>query len=141
MLPMIFSLIMGAMTTHWKQASEDLHNERMYALHATEMARSDQSSGASMSRKFIVQSVIGSLFIFPMALTVLNFYGSAYIEGFEKVAIYIPEQLKYGGLLSLIWNKETIEYVAVYGFVLMPIHVLMTQVIVGYYFGSSAMRR
>ena len=140
-LPLIFSLFMGAFTTYKKQQAEDLHKERMYALKATELAHADKSRSASWSRKFIVQSVIGSLFLFPMLLTVLNFYGNGYIEGFASVAIYIPEQLKYGGLLSFIWTKETIEYVPVYGFVLMPIHVLMTQTIVGYYFGASAMRR
>lgn len=138
---MVFSLIMGAYTTHKKQEAEDLHNERIYALKATESARKDQSKGSSWSRKFIVQSVIGSLFLFPMALTVLNFYGNAFIDDFSAVAIYIPEQLKYGGVLSVIWNKEVTEYVPIYGFVLLPIHILMTQVIVGYYFGASAMRR
>jgi hypothetical protein len=140
-LPLVFSLFLGAFTTYKKQEAEDLHKERMYALKATEAARSDQNRSASWSRKFIVQSVIGSLFLFPMFLTVLNFYGNAYIPDFAAVAIYIPEELKYGGLLSFIWSKETIEYVPVYGFVLMPIHVLMTQTIVGYYFGASAMKR
>lgn len=140
-LPLIFSLFMGAYTTHKKQEAEDLHNERIYALKATKAARSDRSRGASWSRKFIVQSVIGSLFLFPMFLTVLNFYGSAYIEGFEAVAIYIPEEMKTGGLLSLIWSKTEIIYAPIYGFLLTPTHYLMTQVICGFYFGCSAMKR
>lgn len=140
-LPMVFSLIMGAVTTHWKQNAEDLHNERMYAQGATEAARKDQTRGASWSRKFIVQSVIGSLFLFPMLLTILNYFGNIWVSDFHAVAIYVPEQLKYGGLLSWIWSKETVNYVPIYGFVLMPIHVLITQVLCGYYFGASAMKR
>jgi len=140
-LPMIFSLFMGAATTHWKQNAEDLHAERMYALKSTEMASQRNSKGDSWSRRFIVQCVIGSLFLFPMLLTAGNFLGSVFVQDFSAVAIYIPEQLKYGGLLSWIWSKEVTEYVPVYGFVLMPIHVLMTQVIVGFYFGAASTRR
>jgi len=140
-LPMVFSLIMGAYTEHKKQNAEDLHYERLYAIKATEAARKDQSKNASWSRKFIVQSVIGSLFLFPMLLTILNFFGNMYGTDFHAVAIYVPEQLKYGGLLSWIWSKETTVYVPIYGFVLMPIHILITQVITGFYFGASAMKR
>lgn len=141
MLPLVSSILMGAATTYLRQSAEDLHKERLYALKATENARNDQSASTSWSRKFIVQSVIGSLFLFPMLLTGMNWCGGAFIDGFQPVAIYIPEQLKYGGILSFIWSKETVEYVAVYGFVLMPIHVMMAQTIGGFYFGSSAMRR
>lgn len=140
-LPMIFSLIMGAVTTHWKQNAEDLHKERLYALKATDTARTDQSKGASWSRKFIVQSVIGSLFLFPMLLTVLNYLGNVFVLDFHAVAIYVPEKVMYGGLLSWVWNKEVTEYIPIYGFVLMPIHVLITQTITGFYFGCSAMKR
>ncbi len=138
-LPMVFSLIMGAATTHWKQTSEDLHNERMHAIKATEAARKDKSKGTSWSRKFIVQSVIGSLFIFPMCLTILNYIGNIY--GIPPIAIYIPQEIMYGGLFSLLWSKDTIQYIPIYGFVLMPIHIMMTQLLGGYYFGASAMRR
>ena len=139
-LPLIFSYIIGAFTAHSKTKADQLHAERMHALKATEQAQQVKGKGASWSRKFIVQSVIGSLFLFPMLLTVLNFYGTAYIEGFSPVAIYIPEQMKYGGVLSFIWSNETITYVPVYGFLLTPTHYLMTQTIVGFYFGSSSMR-
>jgi len=140
-LPMIVSLFMGALTTHWKQNAEDLHFERIYALKATEMAHRRNSKGDDWSRKFIVQSVIGSLFIFPMLLTILNYLGNVFVPDFAAVAIYIPEQLKYGGLLSLLWTKETINYIPIYGFVLLPIHVLIAQTITGFYFGAWAMRR
>ena len=136
---MIFGLVMGAITTHWKQSAEDLHNERMYAIKSVSAARADQSKGSSWSRKFIVQSVIGSLFLFPMLLTILNYVGNLY--GIDAVAIYIPQELKYGGLFSMLWSNETIKYIPIYGFVLLPIHILITQVICGYYFGSSSMRR
>jgi len=139
-LPLVFSYIIGAYTKHTKNKADQLHAERMHNLKSVNLAHTLKGEGSSWSRKFIVQSVIGSLFLFPMLLTVLNFYGTAYIEGFSPVAIYIPEQLKYGGILSFIWTKETIEYVPVYGFVLMPIHILMTQCICGFYFGNSNMR-
>ena len=138
-LPLIFSYLIAAYTENKRQESDYLHAERMHSLKATENARKDQSKGSSWSRKFIVQSVIGSLFLFPMLLTLINVYMHA--KGYAPVAIYVPEELKYGGLLSFIWSKETIEYVPIYGFVLMPIHILMTQIICGFYFGSSSMRR
>jgi len=138
-LPMVFSLIMGAYTTHKKQEAEDLHLERIYALKATAAARADKSRGASYSRKFIVQSVIGSLFLFPMILTILNFFGHLY--GVDPVAIYVPKEVMYGGLLSLIFTAEAVEYIPIHGFVLMPIHILIAQIITGYYFGASAMKR
>lgn len=136
---MVFSLLMGAWTTHKKQEAEDLHLERIYALKATAVARADQSSQAGWSRKFIVQSVIGSLFLFPMLLTVFNFV--AHLKGVNPIAIYVPEEVMYGGLLSFLWSEETIKYIPIYGFVLMPIHILIAQIITGYYFGSSAMKR
>ena len=138
-IPMVFSLLMGAYTTHKKQEAEDLHLERIYALKATAAARGDKSPGSSWSRKFIVQSVIGSLFLFPMLLTVFNFF--AHLHGVDPIAIYVPKEVMYGGFLSFLWSEKTIEYIPIYGFVLMPIHILIAQIITGYYFGSSAMKR
>lgn len=149
-LPMVVSLVMGVITTHWKQTQKDLHEERLYALKATEAARSDQSRPTSASRKFIVHSVIGSLFLFPMLLTILNWLGPffhALIFGdmpwihWQPIMIYVPKDLETGGLLSLIWSKKELEYMPLTGFVLMPIHVILAQIIVGFYFGSSAMKR
>lgn len=138
-LPMIFSIILGAYTTHKKQEAQDLHEERKYALGATKAARKDQSSGASWSRKFIVQSVIGSLFLFPMGLTLLNYLAG--LEGIDPLAIYVPKEVMYGGFLSFLFSAETTEYIPIYGFVLMPVHILIAQTITGYYFGASAMER
>lgn len=149
-LPTIISLIMGMITTHWKQTQADLHEERIYALKATELARKDQSKNTSYSRKFIVHSVIGSLFLFPMLLTLLNwiapfihilFYGEMPWIEYQPVAIYVPKEMIQGGLLSMLWNETTTEYIPITGFVLMPIHILIAQIITGYYFGASAMRR
>ena len=135
-------MIMGAYTESKKQNAEDLHQERLYALKATAAARKENSPGTSWSRKFIVQSVIGSLFVFPMVLTLLNWWGSIYFgTEFSPVAIYVPEEVVNGGLFSWIFSSETIEYVPIHGFVLMPIHIAMTQVIGGFYFGASQMRR
>jgi hypothetical protein len=149
-LPAIVSIVMGIMSTHWKQTQEDLHRERLHALKATEDARrhNAQSDGGNVT--FIVQSAIGSLFLFPMALTVLNwiapfihlvmFNDRPWIE-FQPIAIYIPEQIKNGGLFSLLYNKEEIKYVPITGFVLLPIHYYMAQLIGGYFFGARMMRR
>lgn len=139
-LPLVVSIIMGAWTTYKKQEAQDLHAERLYAIDSTKAARQDQHRDTSFSRKFIVQSVIGSLFLFPMLLTFLNWLGR--IWSWEQVAIYVPKELVYKGLFTWIWSVQgQIEYIPIYGFVLMPIHILLAQVICGYYFGASTMRR
>jgi predicted histidine transporter YuiF (NhaC family) len=140
-LPMLVGLVMGAFTEYSKTKSEQLHEERLYALKATREARKDQSKSASWSRKFIVQSVIGSLFLFPMLLTVMNFIGHVYSTAFTPVAIYVPKEIMYGGFLSLIFTAETVNYIPIYGFVLLPVHILIAQTLVGYYFGASSMKR
>lgn len=140
-LPTIVGLIMGALTSHWKQKSQDLHAERMWALKATESARNYQTKGSSWSRKFIVQSVIGSLFLFPMLLTVMNYVGAMLSPQYLPIAVYVPRELVQGGLFSLLWNEKSIEYLPIYGFVFMPIHFFMAQIIGGFYYGSSSPRK
>ena len=149
-LPLIASYVMSAIATHYKQSQQDLHDERMYALKATEIARKDTSRATSLSRKFIVHSVIGSLFLFPMLLTLLNWvapfihvlmFGDMPWIVFDPVAIYVPKEIMHGGLLSMLWNEEVTEYIPITGFVLMPIHIALAQIICGFYFGSVAMRR
>jgi hypothetical protein len=106
-----------------------------------EAAYKYQSKGSSWSRKFIVQSVIGSLFLFPMLLTVLNFTGALLSPEFVSVVMYVPRELAHGGLFTLLWEDKTVEYIPIRGFVFMPIHSFMAQIIVGFYFGSSSPRR
>jgi hypothetical protein len=149
-LPALMSMIMGVVTTHWKQSQEDIHRERLHALKATEEARNYNLKADGANVTFIVQSAIGSLFLFPMLLTILNwiapfinlviFHDRPWIA-FEPIAIYIPEQLKTGGLFSMLYNKEEIRYVQITGFVLLPIHYYMAQLIGGYFFGARMMRR
>ena len=140
-IPLAVSLLMGVLTTHWKQKAQDLHDERMHNMKSTQAAREYQTPTTSKSRKFIVQSVIGSLFLFPMLVTLLNFMGAILVDNFTPIIMNVPKEIAHGGLFSLLWNSETVEYIQLQGFVLMPIHLMIALSLTGFYFGASAMRR
>lgn len=140
-LPMVFSLVMGAWVETNKQnrANAQASNEMMIAAMAAKedtlaSARKYQTPHTSWTRKFIVITVFSALFIFPMALTVMNWVTPSTPE----ICIFVPQELKDGGLLSFLWNSgATLQYVPLCGFVLMPIHILMAQIIAGFYFGQA----
>lgn len=158
-LPALLGMVMGAWIEYQKQKMADAQRQHeMYisALSAREEslknARSYNSPDTSWSRKFIVQSVMGSLFLFPMLLTLLNWAGKlmhTYVynargvcwKEFEPVAIYIPQEIVKEGFLTFFYADQTTQYIAITGFVLLPIHISMALLIGGFYFGQAGMRR
>lgn len=157
-LPAFIGIVMGAWVEYMKQKAADQQRQtEMYiaALGARDKsldaARKYQSPDSSWSRKFIVQSVIGSLFLFPMVLTLLNWMGrlwhSSKLQGgicwaeYEPIAIYIPQEIITSGFITWIYSNDTTQYIPIYGFVLLPIHISMALLIGGFYFGQGGMRR
>lgn len=143
-LPMVFSLIVGAWTELKKQtianqqATVDALVKTLAARERTlQSARKYETPHTSKSRKFILQTVFSSLFLFPMLLTFINVITQAY--GHPQVCFMVPRELESGsGLLSLLWEPgHKLEYIQLCGFVLMPIHIFMAQIIGGFYFGQA----
>ena len=140
-LPMVFSLIMGAYTEIKKQQAANQQSQTdalIRALTAKEKtlqsARKYETPHTSWTRKFIVVTVFASLFIFPMVLTLLNWVSPS----IDEICILVPRELQSGGILSFIWNEGAkVEYVPLCGFILMPIHIMMAQIIAGFYFGQA----
>lgn len=150
MLPMLISILVGMFAEHSKQKSADAAQQTELLImqlkasdDSADKAASRSVKGSSWSRKFIVQSVIGAMFLFPMLLTILNFFAPAL--GLEQIAISIPKDIIEGrGIFDMLFGgggEKVIEYIKMYSFVITPTHIALAQTITGFYFGSSAMRR
>ena len=138
-IPLLFSLGVGAYTTFAKHKAQDVYEIRMAELNAAESARTYETKHSSKSRKFIVHSMIGMVCLFPMLLTIMNWIGSFY--NLPLIAIHVPQEINTGGLFSLLWSEETVKYDPIYGFTMTPMHFYMAQTVVGFYFGAAYSRR
>lgn len=156
-LPAIVGIFMGAYGQFLKDRAADQAMQTELFIRALaakessiENARRMDTPHTSWARKFIAISVIGVLCWFPMLLSLLNWGGQMmydmgtlpWLHGtYTPIEIYIPQEIVKGGLLTWFYKDETTEYIALSGFVLLPIHVLLAQLIGGFYFGQGGMKR
>ena len=141
-LPMLVSIVMGAMTQLWRQKAKDLHEERMFLVASKklemkgyEQARKYTNKHTSFSRKFLVIAVASATFIYPMILTFIN----VFLE--TDMCYHIPKEVMETGFWFFTSDTVQTKYVELCGYVQLPIYWLASEVIIGFYFGASAMRR
>jgi uncharacterized membrane protein YfcA len=134
---MIFSTVLGGVMTMWGQAQKDKADQFKMMMQRNEQievgvqnARAMQNPNAAWIRRFIViVSLLGGL-------------GIVFLAPILGHSTFVPVEVTEGfKLLFLDFTETVVEYKELYGFVTpdwLPYAIVN---IVGYYFGSAAMKR